>query len=288
LGEEFRILQVSDTHLSRRHPQFLDNWRRFAAAVAAERPRLVVNTGDASLAGCRHPDDLDAAAALHDALPVPWRIVPGNHDVGDHPRLCDAAGRRLPITGDRLAAYRARVGADRWYADIGAWRLIGINGLLLGSALPDEAAQWAWLDAALADAGTRRLALFLHKPPYVDDPADAGLTYWSVDPAARARLMRVLDDPRTRLAACGHLHEHFRRRHRQAEILVSPSLAFVASPALQPEIAGGRREVGYVEHVFHADRVVSQVVIGDGLTRTLLDDVVDEVYPERRRLSPPA
>jgi alkaline phosphatase D len=288
LGEEFRILQVSDTHLSDRHPHFQINWRRFAGAVAASRPRLVVNTGDASLAGCRHPADLETAAALHGDLDAPTRIVPGNHDVGDHPGLCDPAGRRLPVTGARLAAYRAIVGADRWLEDIAGWRLIGINGLLLGSALPDEGDQWRWLEAVLADAGTRRLALFLHKPPFLSDAEEAGLTYWAVDPVARVRLMALLDDPRLRLVACGHLHEHFRRRYRQADIVACPSLAFVASAALQPEVAGGRRETGYFEHVFHEDRVVSQVVTGDGLTRTLLDDVVDEVYPERRRPAPPA
>jgi hypothetical protein len=62
-----------------------------------------------------------------------------------------------------------------------------------------------------------------------------------------------------------------------------PSLAFVASPALQPEAAGGTRETGWLEHVFTADRVVTRVVADGGLAPTLLDDVVDEVYPERRR-----
>jgi 3',5'-cyclic AMP phosphodiesterase CpdA len=281
--EQFRILQVSDTHLSRRHGQFLPNWRRFADIVAASPPRLVVNTGDASLAGCRHPDDLHTAARLHAALAAPWRVVPGNHDVGDHPRLCDGSGRRLPVTAATLAAYRDALGADRWSEDIGGWRLIGIDGQLLGSGLPDEEEQWAWLDAVRAQVGDRRLALFLHKPPFLASPRDADLTYWAVDPAPRMRLMGLLDDNRLRLVACGHLHEHFHRTHGRARIVVCPSLAFVASPTLQAEVAGGRRETGYVRHVFHDDHVVSEIVTDDGIARVLLDDVVDEVYPERRR-----
>ena len=67
-----------------------------------------------------------------------------------------------------------------------------------------------------------------------------------------------------------------------AEIRCCPSLAFVASPALQAEAAGGTREIGWLEHVFARDGVTTRVVT-DGLARTLLDDVVDEVYPERRR-----
>jgi 3',5'-cyclic AMP phosphodiesterase CpdA len=283
LEEQFRVVQVSDTHLSHRHPHFLANWRRFAAAIAEAPPRLVVNTGDASLAGARHREDLAAAAELHAALPCAWRIVPGNHDAGDHPALCDGSGRRLPATRERLAAFRAALGPDRFLEDIGGWRLLGINGMLLGSDLPEEEEQFDWIEAARAGAGGRLLALFLHKPPFLSDPSEPGPVYWSVDPRARARLMRLLDDPRLRLVGCGHLHEHFARRHGAAEMRCCPSLAFVASPALQPEAAGGTRETGWLEHVFTADRVVTRVVADGGLAPTLLDDVVDEVYPERRR-----
>ena len=148
--------------------------------------------------------------------------------------------------------------------------------------LPEEEEQFAWLEAARAGAGDRLLALFLHKPPFLSDPAEPGPVYWSVDPRARARLMGLLDDARLRLVGCGHLHEHFARRHGAAEIRCCPSLAFVASPALQPEAAGGARETGWLEHVFTRDGVATRVVTA-GLARTLLDDVVDEVYPERRR-----
>ncbi len=283
MQQEFRVVQVSDTHLSRRHPHFLANWERFAAALAPAPPRLVVNTGDASLAGARHPADLRVAAELHAALPCPWRIVPGNHDAGDHPALCDDTGRRLPVTRERLAACRAALGADRFAEDIGGWRLLGINGMLLGSGLPEEEEQFAWLEDARATAGDRLVALFLHKPPFLDDPSEPGPVYWSVDPRARARLMPLLDDRRLRLVGCGHLHEHFARRHGAASIRCCPSLAFVASPALQPDAAGGAREIGWLEHAFSRDGVVTRVVTGGGLARTLLDDVVDEVYPERRR-----
>ncbi|MFM8680971.1 MAG: metallophosphoesterase family protein, partial [Alphaproteobacteria bacterium] len=220
---------------------------------------------------------------LHAALPCAWRIVPGNHDAGDHPALCDGSGRRLEVTRTRLAACRAALGPDRFLEDIGGWRLLGINGMLLGSALPEEEEQFAWLEAARASAGGRLLALFLHKPPFLSDPAEPGPVYWSVDPRARARLMGLLDDPRLRLVGCGHLHEHFARRHGAAEIRCCPSLAFVASPALQPELAGGTRETGWLEHVFHPGGVATRVVTGGDLAPTLLDDVVDEVYPERRR-----
>jgi Icc protein len=101
----FRIAQVSDTHLSHEKPFFIANFDLVAAALAARRPDLVVNTGDISLDGVRHEADLAAARAIHDLLPFPARFVPGNHDVGDGensgPRARHASwrapeGRRAP------------------------------------------------------------------------------------------------------------------------------------------------------------------------------------------------
>lgn len=283
--EPIRVVQVSDTHLSHRRPHFVDNWHCFSAAVAAAPPRLVINTGDCSLAGCRHPADLVAVADLHRVLPVASRILAGNHDVGDHPRLSNAGGFRLPITESRLQAYRDTIGPDRWIEDLGGWRLIGINSLLMGSELRAETEQWRWLQEAIASAGERLLALFLHKPPFVASPDERELTYWSVDPASRSLLLSLMDDRRVRLVGCGHLHEYFRRSYRHVEIVCCPSLAYVVSTALQPQISGGARKVGFLEHVFHEDRVVTRPIMGFELTHHVLDEVVDEVYPEKRLLT---
>jgi hypothetical protein len=43
--------------------------------------------------------------------------------------------------------------------------------------------------------------------------------------------------------------------------------------------------VGFLEHVFHDDRVVTRPIMGFELTRHVLDEVVDEVYPEKRLLT---
>ena len=82
---EFRLTQISDTHLARRLTKLTDNFHRLSEHINATRPDLVVNTGDLTFDGPTSPGDLDFARSLHDGLPVTCRYLPGNHDIGDNP-----------------------------------------------------------------------------------------------------------------------------------------------------------------------------------------------------------
>src|SRR5580700_827485 len=82
---EFRLTQISDTHLARRLPTLTDNFHRVSEYIDAIRPDLVVNAGDLAFDGPAHQDDLAFAKTLHAALPVACRYLPGNHDIGDNP-----------------------------------------------------------------------------------------------------------------------------------------------------------------------------------------------------------
>jgi 3',5'-cyclic AMP phosphodiesterase CpdA len=46
-----RIVQISDTHLSRDKPLFVDNWAPLAAWIADEHPDLVIHTSDVTADG---------------------------------------------------------------------------------------------------------------------------------------------------------------------------------------------------------------------------------------------
>jgi 3',5'-cyclic AMP phosphodiesterase CpdA len=72
----------------------------------------VINSGDISFDGPTSRSDLEFAKELHDALPVPCRLLPGNHDVGDNPT---AIGPRAKAAGDREGArnYLSVIGEDR-------------------------------------------------------------------------------------------------------------------------------------------------------------------------------
>lgn len=71
-----RIFHVSDVHFGTEDRAALD-W--FAGTVRAERPDLVLLTGDLTAAARR--SEFAAASAWLDTLGVPIRIEPGNHDL---------------------------------------------------------------------------------------------------------------------------------------------------------------------------------------------------------------
>ena len=157
----FRVIQISDTHLSRAAPWFVPNFEAMVGIVSAERPDLVVNAGDISLDGAIREDDLVAARSCHAALDVPFRAVPGNHDLGDNPWRPEVAPA---IDGERRLQYLRHFGEDFWLVDTGPWVLVGINAQLFGSGLASEAEQWMFLGAVPAQADGRSVALFTHKP----------------------------------------------------------------------------------------------------------------------------
>ena len=67
---EFRLTQISDTHLARRYQKLTENFQRISEHIDATRPDLVVNTGDIAFDAPTNRDDLEFAKELHTALPV--------------------------------------------------------------------------------------------------------------------------------------------------------------------------------------------------------------------------
>ena len=163
-GMTFRIAQISDTHLSDDKPFFVDNFVRIGEALRADRPDLVLNSGDIALDGASSESDLAAARALHDGLDLPMRFLPGNHDLGD----CQDAPSHgeSAIDAERRARYVAHFGSDWWTLDVPGWRLLGINAQLLGSDLAVAHVQ----DAEIAEA-----AATLGRPPAGALPAQAAV-----------------------------------------------------------------------------------------------------------------
>jgi len=241
----FRIAQISDTHLSGDKPFFVDNFERVGEALRADRPDLVLNSGDISLDGAASESDLAAARALHDGLGLPLRFLPGNHDLGDS-QDSPARGEGT-IDGERRARYLAHFGADWWSLDVPGWRLLGVNAQLLASDLPEAAEQEAAVAEAAATMGERRLALFLHKPLFDRSADETAITGRFVNPAPRRALLDALAAVAPALVACGHVHQYRETRADDGcRHVWATSTAFVIPDARQPRY--GVKEVGYVEH----------------------------------------
>jgi 3',5'-cyclic AMP phosphodiesterase CpdA len=272
---EFRLTQISDTHLARNQPKLTDNFGRVSDYIDATRPDLVVNSGDISFDGPTHHLDLEFAKTLHDALPVACRYLPGNHDIGDNPTQMGPRPSQ-PVNEQDRQAFISVFGDDRWRFEAAGWCFIGLNSLLMNSGLVSEAEQFDWLASELAAASGKPVALFLHKPVYLnapDDPELAKSSFRYVPMPARRRLVEMLDGADLRLIASGHVHQRRDFTYGGVRNIWAPSASFVISSDTRQERIG-IKEVGLVEYRFQPDAVEVRYVKAPGQIDVDLDELV--------------
>jgi len=244
----FVVAHISDTHLSRAKPFFIDNFTAVAAHLRETQPDLVINTGDVSLNGADERDDLIASREMHESLQLPWLAIPGNHDVGDN----QETARKQPANAERRQRWLETFGQDWWLRDIPGWRLLAINSLLLGSDIAAAPEQEAFIAAAAATIGDRRLALFLHKPLFHDTLDDSEIGGHAVNPTPRGRLLAALGSVKPHLICCGHLHEHRERAFDGTMQVWAPAVSFTLSDWFLPT-HGGKHIVGYMRLALEPD-----------------------------------
>jgi 3',5'-cyclic AMP phosphodiesterase CpdA len=269
-----RVLQISDTHLSPAKRHFAANWAPLRDWALRQDAELVIHTGDLTVDGADHEDDMRAGAELMRSLGVHFLAVPGNHDVGE------AGNRYQPVNAARLDRWRRHFGADRWSHDLAGWRLIGFDSMLLGDGSDEETRQFEWLVQAMSSADGRRIAWFTHRPLFIDAPEEGDTGYWSVKPAPRARLLELVDRFDVALIATGHLHKWRNAKIDRCRYVWCGSSGFLVGPDNQPDMPGEKR-LGAVVYDFRDSDV--SIVPADipGLTTLWIDDVLHEVYPPR-------
>jgi 3',5'-cyclic AMP phosphodiesterase CpdA len=277
---EFRLIQISDTHLARRLPTLTDNFDRVREYIDARRPDLVINSGDIAFDGPTNRDDLEFAKTLHDALPTACRALPGNHDIGDNPTEVGPPPSQPATESDRQA-FIAIFGEDRWRFDAAGWCFIGLNSLIMNTGLASEAEQFDWLAAELASAKGKPVALFLHKPLFLNAPDDPELVATSiryVPQPARRRLFEMLGAADLRLIASGHVHQRRDFTHSHTRHIWAPSAGFIISDARQERI--GIKEVGLVEYRFRPDSFEVRHVRAPGQVNLDLDELLAKAPAE--------
>jgi 3',5'-cyclic AMP phosphodiesterase CpdA len=271
---EFRLTQISDTHLARRLSALSDNFARVSDYIDATRPDLVINSGDLGFDGPTSPDDLKYARTLHDALPVACRYLPGNHDIGDNPTQIGPLPSQ-PVTEKDRQAFISEFGDDRWRFEAAGWCFVGLNSLVMNSGLVSEAEQFDWLAGELAAAGGKPVALFLHKPLFLatpDDPELEASAIRYVPMPARRRLVDMLRTADVRLVASGHVHQRRDFTHRGVRHIWAPSAGFIISDARQERI--GIKEVGLVKYRFQPDSFEVRHVRAPGQRDVGLDELL--------------
>jgi 3',5'-cyclic AMP phosphodiesterase CpdA len=279
---QFRLTQISDTHLARALTKLTANFERVSDYIDSTRPDLVVNTGDIAFDGPASPNDLEFARNLHDVLPVACRYLPGNHDIGDNPTQIGPVPTQ-PVTEAGRRAFVCVFGDDRWRFEAAGWCFVGLNSLVMNSGLVSEAEQFDWLASELASTVGKPVALFLHKPVYLNAPDDPELEASAiryVPMPARRRLVEMLRKVDLRLIASGHVHQRRDFTFRHTRHVWAPSAGFIISDKRQERI--GIKEVGLVEYRFQPDGFEVRHVRASGQINVDLEELLIKVpEPER-------
>jgi 3',5'-cyclic AMP phosphodiesterase CpdA len=273
---EFRLTQISDTHLSRadRFASLTENFYRVSEHIDVARPDLVLNTGDVSWDGPTNRGDLELARELHAALPVNCRYLPGNHDIGDNPTLTGVAPSHPANEKDR-AVFIEVFGEDRWQFEAAGWRFIGLNSLIMNTGIASEIEQHEWLQSQLSGANGKPVALFLHKPLFLDTPGDleeAGTAIRYVPQPVRGELVKMLGAHDVRLIGSGHVHQRRDFTYGHTRHVWAPSAGFIIPDRIQEVI--GTKEVGLVEYRFQPDAFEVRYVTVPGQANIDLDSLI--------------
>lgn len=275
---EFRLTQISDTHLSRagRFASLTENFHRISERIDTARPDLVVNSGDVSWDGPTNRSDLEYAKELHAALPVDCRYLPGNHDIGDNPTAVGKPPSHPANEQDR-AAFNTVFAEDRWQFDAAGWCFIGLNSLIMNTAIPSEVEQMDWLAARLSAANGKPIALFLHKPLFLQTPEDPETEATSirfVPQPVRAQLVEMLGARDVRLVASGHVHQRRDFTYGRTRHVWAPSAGFIIPDRIQEVI--GIKETGLVEYRFRPDSFEVRYVRAPGQVDVSLDELLGD------------
>jgi len=265
-----RIVIVSDSHLAPSAGPCNANWlvvREYAARTA---PELTVHLGDISLDAANDPAQLDAARAMCQPWPTPFRFLPGNHDIGDNPPGPEIAPKR-PVTPSLLRRFRANFGPDYWAVFMEGWLVIGLNAQLFGSGDPSELQQWQWLEHCQSKAGRRPVAVMLHKPLFQNTHEDSipHIRYIPLEP--RGRLMRLLAPHNLRLVLNGHTHQYLDRVIDGVRHIWIPSTGFILSDADQERV--GEKITGLGLLKLNGEHFRFDLVCPEGLVRNNLRDL---------------
>jgi 3',5'-cyclic AMP phosphodiesterase CpdA len=266
--EPFRLIQVADLHLGAGAEHHLDNWRKVRAWLERERPDVVVVNGDLVMSDPDCEDDHVFARAQVGETGLPCRFLPGNHDIGDNVLSGKMAQR---VNDERVARFKRIYGEDRWSFGAAGWHFIGLNSQLFGSGgLALEAEQWSWLERALCEAAGKPIAVFTHKPLFLDHPgegdhADPSVRQSCLDASSRLRLLELAQRHNVRVISTGHKHQTRCFSLDGIYHFWGPSTACVngAPSALH----WGTREVGFIDYRFGPGGFEHRMVGADFLFR---------------------
>lgn len=246
----YRLVQISDIHLDHASGRHMDNWEVTLDWLAETRPDMVVVSGDVSFEDCDDVAGLDFARAQLDRIPAPWKVLPGNHDIGDNVM---SGGSKL-VTDKRRDRWVERFGVDYWTFETPDWTFIGLNAQTLhsnGLACEREQSKWL-LDTLAGIRKERQIALFIHKPLFMDSPSEVAFLKDCIDPVGRAFIYDAFRFHNLKMIASGHKHQYRAFLLDGIYYMWAPSSSSINH---LPDVKmWGLREVGFIDYQFQPER----------------------------------
>lgn len=267
----FRLIQISDTHLSRERSQFVSNYEAAASCLARKKPEMIIHTGDVAVDALTRMDDLAFGKEAMDSLDVPWRSIAGNHDVGDNPGD-DGYVPKQPVTAASISSFEQAFGTSHWSFTAAGWTCIGLNAQLFLSGLEAERMQERWLDETLSLTQGKPVAIFCHKPllrDALEEPVDLPYRYVPMRP--RRTLSELMAKADVRLFACGHVHQSRDHVVDGVRHIWCPATAFTLPDSVQPRV--GLKRCGFVSYTFRPGHVDVEPVFPDAMMEHPLETI---------------
>ncbi|CAN5554327.1 phosphodiesterase [soil metagenome] len=231
VGTAVLIAQLSDPHVRARgvlYQGVTDSNQAFADAIEHvmaldRRPDLMLLTGD--LVDSGEPGEYAALREILAGFPIPFLVIPGNHD--DRENLRDAFADH---------AYLPSEGPLHYCVDDYPVRIIGLDSTVPGlhhGHIDDAGLDW--LTATLSADTTKPTLLMLHHPPFA-----CGIPYLDeyryLDGAALGSVVKRFDN--IEIVLCGHVHRAMLTRWANTVVGSCPStateIALRLTPSAQP------------------------------------------------------
>ena len=216
----FRVIQLSDLHIGLKpHPEGEAHTRQAIAIVNQLKPDLVIVSGDLSE---NYPEARKQAYDLLKGLQVPYRVVPGNHDVHD----------------DDMSAHRAMWGIDYYSFEAGGFRFIALNSQLMGNydkfdapqpvpnrgkAVQQSEEMFEWL--ASLPVSDKPTFVFQHIPITTDGAPD-DKPYWGVHDPYRKQEVEQLKRLRVKDMFAGHWHNPHTKNVDGITVHIAPAVNY--------------------------------------------------------------
>lgn len=219
MQQPFLVAQLSDMHIKTKGGlsyRVVDTAAMLRAAIAhllglAQRPHIVVFTGDLTDFG--RPEEYNELRELLAPLPMPYYLVPGNHD--------DRAGLRAAFP--EHACLRQSEDFVQYAVEDHPLRLVAIDTLVPGEGRGELcASRLAWLDATLAARPEQPTLVLMHHPPFATLIGHMDRIGLSGSDALAAVIRR---HPQVERILCGHLHRPIEVRFAGTIACTAPSPA---------------------------------------------------------------